>query len=51
MTSTTSPPADSVDYKQNCDYIKSQVRSIPDWPIKGVIFQGHQHVADRPESI
>ena len=26
-------------YKETCDYIKSKVRSIPDWPIKGVIFR------------
>ena len=39
MTSPTFPPADDSDYKANCDYIKSQVRSIPDWPIKGVIFR------------
>ena len=26
-------------YKKACDYIKSRVRSIPDWPIKGVIFR------------
>jgi adenine phosphoribosyltransferase len=41
MKSTT-PPAtvNSNDrYKEACDYIKSKVRSIPDWPIKGVIFR------------
>ena len=26
-------------YEEACDYIKSKVRSIPDWPIKGVIFR------------
>lgn len=26
-------------YEKACDYIKSKVRSIPDWPIKGVIFR------------
>jgi adenine phosphoribosyltransferase len=26
-------------YKEARDYIKSKVRSIPDWPIKGVIFR------------
>lgn len=26
-------------YQEACDYIKSKVRSIPDWPIKGVIFR------------
>jgi adenine phosphoribosyltransferase len=39
MTSATPPPADNSDSKATCDYIKNQVRSIPDWPIKGVIFR------------
>ncbi len=29
----------NVSYREACDYIKSKVRSIPDWPIKGVIFR------------
>ena len=29
----------NVGYREACDYIKSKVRSIPDWPIKGVIFR------------
>ena len=41
MKSTT--PADALNsnegYKEACDYIKSKVRSIPDWPIQGVIFR------------
>jgi len=41
MKSTTSPAAvnSNNSYKEACDYIKSKVRSIPDWPIKGVIFR------------
>jgi len=41
MKSTTPPPAlnSNNSYKEACDYIKSKVRSIPDWPIKGVIFR------------
>ena len=39
MKSTTSPPVDNFDFKAIYDYIKSKVRSIPDWPIKGVIFR------------
>jgi len=39
MKSTTFPPADNFDFKAKYDYIKSKVRSIPDWPIKGVIFR------------
>jgi len=39
MKSTTPPSAENYDYQKSCDYIKSKVRSIPDWPIKGVIFR------------
>ena len=39
MKSTTSSSAENCDYQKICDYIKSKVRSIPDWPIKGVIFR------------
>ena len=39
---STSPPAavnSDYSYKEDCEYIKSKVRSIPDWPIEGVIFR------------
>jgi adenine phosphoribosyltransferase len=39
MKSTTSSSAENYDYQKIRDYIKSKVRSIPDWPIKGVIFR------------
>jgi len=39
MNSIISSTADDLDYRKNCDYIKGKVRSIPDWPIKGVIFR------------
>ena len=41
MKSTISSDAvnPNYSYKEACDYIKSKVRSIPDWPIKGVIFR------------
>ena len=41
MKSTIPPAAvnSNNSYKETCDYIKSKVRSIPDWPIKGVIFR------------
>jgi adenine phosphoribosyltransferase len=39
MKSTTPSSVADFDYKEKCDYIKSKVRSIPDWPIKGVIFR------------
>ncbi len=39
MKSTTFASAENYDYQKTCEYIKSKVRSIPDWPIKGVIFR------------
>jgi adenine phosphoribosyltransferase len=39
MNSTTSSSGENLDYSKSRDYIKSKVRSIPDWPIKGVIFR------------
>ena len=39
MKSTSSSAAENHDYQKACEYIKSKVRSIPDWPIKGVIFR------------
>ena len=37
----TNVPSNSnnASYQKTCDYIQSKVRSIPDWPIKGVIFR------------
>ena len=39
MKSTTPPSVENFDYTKSCEYIKSKVRSIPNWPIKGVIFR------------
>jgi len=39
MNSENSVPAEKYDYRKSCDYIKNTVRSIPDWPIQGVIFR------------
>ena len=39
MNSTTSSSGENLYYSKSRDYIKSKVRSIPDWPIKGVIFR------------
>jgi adenine phosphoribosyltransferase len=39
MKSTIPSSAENYDYQKTRDYIKSKVRSIPDWPIKGVIFR------------
>jgi adenine phosphoribosyltransferase len=39
MKSTIPSSAENYDYQKTRDYLKSKVRSIPDWPIKGVIFR------------
>lgn len=39
MKSITSLTAENFNYQETCNFIKSKVRSIPDWPIKGVIFR------------
>jgi len=39
MKSTTPGAIENFDYTKSCEYIKSKVRSIPNWPIKGVIFR------------
>ena len=35
----TNSSTQNPDYQKTCEHIKSKVRSIPDWPIKGVIFR------------
>jgi adenine phosphoribosyltransferase len=39
MKSTTPSSGENFDYNKSREYIKSKVRSIPNWPIKGVIFR------------
>ena len=39
MKSTTPSSGENLDYNKSREYIKSKVRSIPNWPIKGVIFR------------
>ena len=39
MKTITPASVKDYDYQKACEYIKSHVRSIPDWPIKGVIFR------------
>ena len=39
MKATIPVSGENYDYQKACDYIKSRVRSIPDWPIKGVTFR------------
>ena len=50
MKSTTSPPVDNFGFKEKHDYIKSKVRSIPDWPIKGVIFRDITTLLEDPRA-
>jgi len=39
MKSTSPPLGENFNYSKSREYIKSKVRSIPNWPIKGVIFR------------
>ena len=50
MKSTTALPVNSIDYEKSCEYIKSKVRSIPDWPIKGVIFRDITTLLEDPKA-
>jgi adenine phosphoribosyltransferase len=50
MKSNTPPSVDSFDYNEACDYVKSKVRSIPDWPIKGVIFRDITTLLEDPQA-
>ena len=49
MKSTTPPSVDNSDYEKSCEYIKSKVRSIPDWPIEGVIFRDITTLLEDPK--
>ena len=50
MKSNKPSSIDNFDFKANCDYIKSKVRSIPDWPIKGVIFRDITTLLEDPRA-
>ncbi len=50
MKSTPPLSDDSSDYNAKCDFIKSKVRSIPDWPIKGVIFRDITTLLEDPRT-
>ena len=39
MKSRIGSSSDDSSYQKTCDYIRSKVRSIPDWPIQGVVFR------------
>ncbi len=39
MKSMTPATVENFDYRKSCEFIKNKVRSIPDWPIEGVIFR------------
>jgi len=50
MKSNPPSPVDNFDYNEKCNYIKSKVRSIPDWPIKGVIFRDITTLLEDPQA-
>jgi adenine phosphoribosyltransferase len=50
MKSTPPVSEDKFDYNAKCDFIKSKVRSIPDWPIKGVIFRDITTLLEDPKA-
>ena len=50
MKTNTPSSNDNFDYKGKCDYIKSKVRSIPNWPIKGVIFRDITTLLEDPKA-
>ena len=50
MKATTPSSVEKLDYKDNCDYIKGKVRSIPNWPIKGVIFRDITTLLEDPKA-
>ena len=50
MKSTPPVSEDKFDYNAKCDFIKSKVRSIPDWPIKGVIFRDISTLLEDPKA-
>ena len=50
MKSNTPPSIANFDYHETCDYIKRKVRSIPDWPIKGVIFRDITTLLEDPRA-
>ncbi len=49
MKSTPHVSDDKFDYDAKCDFIKAKVRSIPDWPIKGVIFRDITTLLEDPK--
>lgn len=50
MKATIAVSGENYDYQKACDYIKSKVRSIPDWPIKGVIFRDITTLLQDPQA-
>lgn len=40
----------STDYRKRSDYIKSKVRTVPDWPIGGVMFRDITTILADPEA-
>ncbi len=50
MKSTPPLSDNKFDYSAKCDFIKNKVRSIPDWPIKGVIFRDITTLLEDPKA-
>jgi adenine phosphoribosyltransferase len=50
MKSMTASSSENYDYQKTCQYLKSKVRSIPDWPIKGVIFRDITTLLQDPQA-
>jgi adenine phosphoribosyltransferase len=50
MKSTIPSADDNFDYNATRDFIKNKVRSIPDWPIKGVIFRDITTLLEDPKA-
>jgi len=50
MKSNMPASNDNFDFKAKCDYIKRKVRSIPNWPIKGVIFRDITTLLEDPKA-
>ena len=41
---------ENFDHRKSCEFIKSKVRSIPDWPIEGVIFRDITTILQDPKA-
>ena len=46
----TPATVENFDYRKSCELIKSKVRSIPNWPIEGVIFRDITTILQDPKA-